>query len=261
MQEPTRDVLDAPPHGARRPRHAVRLARELYQVAGPALTHANDANAYLLLGDEPTLLDCGSAHGAEALVANLAGLGLEPGDVRRVLATHAHYDHVSAAAVLRAAGHDVELWLHAAEREAAERGCPDRTSAFAYRAEAPPLRVDRELATGTVVETSSWRVQALHTPGHSPGSTTLIVEFDREAPLLVCGDALWGGFHPRLGSDLAAWHRSLARLQRTRVDRFVFGHGPVGIVFDAGARIAEARRQLGVLFDPWFRSPAEHFRY
>ncbi len=261
MHEQTRDLLDAPRAEPRRARHAVRLGRELFQVAGPSLTHPYDANAYLLLGDEPTLLDCGSAHGAGALVANLAALGLEPGDVRRVLATHAHYDHVSGADGLRAAGHDVELWLHPAEHQAAEQGCQDRTAAFAYGAVAPPLRVDGELATGTAVETSSWRVQALHTPGHSPGSTTLIVEFARDAPLLVCGDALWGSFHPRFGSDLGAWHRSLRRLQRTRIDRYVFGHGPVGMVFDGQARIAEARRQLGVMFDPWFRSPAEDFRY
>ena len=52
-------------------------------------------NAYLLLAEPLTLIDAGinTAEGKEALLAGIAKAGVELGEVRRVLITHAHPDH------------------------------------------------------------------------------------------------------------------------------------------------------------------------
>jgi hydroxyacylglutathione hydrolase len=56
----------------------IRLIGNLYVISGDKLTHPWDASAYLLAGDEPTLIDCGSSEGYNALKANLKKLGYTP---------------------------------------------------------------------------------------------------------------------------------------------------------------------------------------
>jgi hydroxyacylglutathione hydrolase len=107
--------------GALARRAPVHLCGDLYQVAGGDLTHPYDASAYLLMGARPVLFDCGSVEGHQALVANLRRLGVEPGDLAAVYATHGHYDHLSGLAPLRELA-DVPLHLHPAEHDAVRSG-------------------------------------------------------------------------------------------------------------------------------------------
>src|ERR671916_318747 len=99
----------------------VRLIGDLFVISGDKLTHAWDASAYLITGTEPTLIDCGSSLGYGALKRALGRCGYRPSDIRRVISTHGHWDHLSGMAHLRAES-DAELWLHAADCAAVERG-------------------------------------------------------------------------------------------------------------------------------------------
>jgi hydroxyacylglutathione hydrolase len=236
--------------GALTRRGPVHLCGELYQVAGGDLTHPYDAGAYLLMGARPVLFDCGSVEGHAALVANLRRLGVAPGDLAAVYATHGHYDHVSGLAPLRELA-DVPLWLHPAEHDAVRSGDPLLTSARPlYDRAFPPLAVEHGLADGELPD----GVRALHTPGHSPGSVCFLLETGGRGVLLA-GDTLWGGFHPALGSDIDAWRHSLDRLLLERFDVMSFGHVVSHLVLDAHAKVAAARQRLGVLYDPWFAPP------
>src|SRR5579884_2452575 len=175
----------------------VRLLDNLWLVSGERLTHPWDASAYLIAGDEPTLIDCGSSEGYPQLVASLRDAGYEPRDITRVLATHGHWDHLSAAARLQSES-AARLFIHPADRVAVERGDPDRTSAFLYGKPFPPARVDGELAEGDALEINGLTLRVLHTPGHSPGSVCFTTEVGG-LKLLIAGDTLWGCFHPRVG--------------------------------------------------------------
>ena len=228
----------------------VHLCGDLWQVAGSSLTHPYDAAGYLWLGEGgPLLVDCGSGLGHARLLAGLAFLDVVPSELTCVLATHGHFDHVSGVARLRADGAPgLPLLLAAEEHEAVEAGCGVRTAArLLYDQPFPPLRVDGVPADGPLA--------SLPTPGHSPGSTSFLVEAGGRRVLLA-GDALWGGFHPLLGSDMAAWHRSLAALVRAAPDAMSFGHGVHHLVEDAAAKIAAAAQRLGWLYDPWFERPS-----
>ncbi|HEX6293471.1 MAG TPA: MBL fold metallo-hydrolase [Herpetosiphonaceae bacterium] len=237
----------------------VRLIGNLYVVSGDKLTHPWDASAYLLAGDEPTLIDCGSTEGYAALRSNLAELGYQPRDIRRVIATHGHWDHISAMNLLREES-DAQLLLHPADRQPVESGDWDATSAFLYDRPFPPTRVDRLLHDGDVLDVCGYRMHVYHTPGHSPGCVSFWLEING-LKVLIAGDTLWGAFHTRLRSNIDDWTASLDRLLKLDFDVATIGHCPPTLIFDAKTKVREARQQLGVLFDPWFKPFNVKFMY
>ena len=91
---------------------------------------------------------------------------LEVGDV---LTTHGHRDHIQAVPAVRAAGHRVGV----------AQGDAELLPAY-----------DFEIADGDVIEVGRLRLHAVHTPGHTPGSTCFTIE---GSPVLLSGDTLFPG--------------------------------------------------------------------
>lgn len=238
---------------------AVKLAEDFYVIAGDKLTHPWDASAYLLTGSEPILIDCGSSEGYPALKRNLLELGVQPQDIKKVIATHGHWDHVAGFAQLAEESH-AELWIHENDREQVEQGDYDRTAAFLYGKPFPAVQVHRTLNEGEILQVGRFSLEVIHTPGHSPGSVSLLLT-DGKHRVLIAGDTMWGGYHPRVGSDMAAWEHSLDKLLTYDFDTMTFGHLPPTLVYDAKTKVAEARKQLGVYFNPWFKPMYETFQY
>jgi hydroxyacylglutathione hydrolase len=77
----------------------------------------------------------------------------------------------------------------------------------------------------------------------------------RDGPIrvLLAADTLFGGFHPRTGSDIDDWAASLGLLAEEEFEYLSVGHAHAPLIADAGRVVAEARLQLGVYFNPWFR--------
>lgn len=238
----------------------IRLLDDFWILSNEKLTHPWDASAYLIPGKEPALIDCGSSLGYEALKRDLADFGYEPKDIRKVIATHGHWDHVSGMARLREES-DARLYIHAADRAQVETGDYELTASFLYGVPFPPISVDGTLEDGEELDVNGFRFTVYHTPGHTPGSVCLWTERNG-TKLLVAGDTLWGGFHPKIGSNMEDWCASLDRLLTLDFDVLTFGHCPPSLVFDAKRKVQEARKRLGVYFDPWFFRPLyETFRY
>jgi hydroxyacylglutathione hydrolase len=237
----------------------VRLLGKLYVVAGEKLSHPWDANAYLLGGDEPVLIDCGSSVGYPALKHNLEALGYSVRDIRKVLVTHCHWDHLSGMSRLREES-AAELCAHADDREAIETGDEGLTASYLYGQPFPALAVDRTVSDGDVLKAGGCELRIHHTPGHTPGSICLetVIEGLR---VLITGDTVWGAFHPKIRSDLEAWSRSLDRLLELDFDGMAIGHSPPMLIFDAKRKLEEARQQFGVYFNPWFKPFNLTFRY
>jgi hydroxyacylglutathione hydrolase len=125
----------------------IRLIGRLNLVSGGEISHPWDANAYLITGDEPVLIDCGGSEGYPSLKSNLRQLGYEPGDVRKVVATHGHWDHLSAMARIREESGAL-LLVHAADKEQVATGDPDLTVSFLYDRPFPPAEVNGLLEDG-----------------------------------------------------------------------------------------------------------------
>lgn len=193
-------------------------------------------------GDGLTLVDAGASGTLGLLRARLRGLGYELGDVRRVLVTHAHPDHVGGLAALVAAG--AEVWAPAAERSWVEAGgAPpgpdpatlpawDRLLARLPMAPAAPVPVARGLAAGEALDAARAGLRTLALPGHTAGQ--LGYAFEREG-VLVGGDVLMHAlpwWHPPLRaftSDPEAALESAATVVARDPRVLVVGHGPPAV--------------------------------
>lgn len=121
------------------------------------------------------LLDGGLPQSAPLIDANIRALGFRTEDVRLILASHEHYDHVGGIAALqRASGATV---AHSAPgARALERGEPnpdDPQYALGREANSYPAVPDvRVVADRETLRVGPLAVTAHRTPGHTPGSTT-----------------------------------------------------------------------------------------
>jgi hydroxyacylglutathione hydrolase len=231
-----------------------RLLGELWVTSGYELTTPFDASAYLLKGEEPTLIDCGSSVGYPLLKTALSDFGYQPSDIKHVIATHGHWDHLSAMSFLRQES-DADLAMHEGDRWAVENGDFDLTASYLYNRAFPPVTVDRLLNDGEIISLNGVDFTVLHTPGHTPGSICLLAEIAGRR-LLIAGDTLWGGYHPKIHSDIDIWQQSVDRLLTCDFDVATIGHMPPTLIEDARAKVQGARTWFGALFNPWFTQDA-----
>lgn len=180
-------------------------------------------------GDEVTVIDAGagSAFGPTLgrLAPSLAAMGIAPGAVTRVVATHMHPDHVGGlvtdagavfpAAALHVPAADLAFWTD----ETIAGGAPDdakpffalaRSVAAAYGDRVMPFDGEADLGGG---------LTAIAMPGHTVGHT---------------------GYRVSAGSDqLVIWG------DMTAVAALQFRHPDSGIAFDTdGAAAAATRRRI-----------------
>lgn len=171
-------------------------------------------NSYFLVaGGEALLVDTG--RDAETDAGLILDKWRELGEPRMkgIVLTHAHPDHMGAAALLRERWH-VPVALHPAERIILEKL-------------GSPLEVDIELHDGQELDTPLGSATVLHTPGHSPGHVCLYFE---GSGLLISGDQVLTNGTVYVGEpfgDMTRYLKSMQRLLELRFDQLAPGHGPV----------------------------------
>jgi hydroxyacylglutathione hydrolase len=184
-------------------------------------------NTYLVACDrtgEAILVDPGGEH------QRVWGL-LEPGgfQVRRIVCTHGHIDHVAGAAeARRQSGAPVQI--HADDRVWLSR-LAEQAEMFGFE-DAGAVEAQQLHADGEVFAVGEHRVQVIHTPGHSQGGCCLFFSGDQ---LLFSGDTLFAGSVGRTdlpGGDFAQLDRSIREKLFPLGDsvRFYPGHGPEGLL-------------------------------
>ena len=144
--------------------------------------------------------------------------------VRYILNTHAHFDHIAANAAVKAQ-FDVPLGLHPADRELLLHGGGATLFGLNYVPSPPP---DLDLVEGLTLAVGLLYLQVLHTPGHTPGSVCLYIP---EEAALLTGDTLFAGSVGRSdlpGGNARQLTESLRRLLDLPPETTVYpGHGAV----------------------------------
>jgi metallo-beta-lactamase class B len=148
-----------------RPVAAFRVAGNIYYVG------ASDVSSYLITTPQGhILLDTGFRETVPMIEANVRKLGFRVEDIRLLLISHAHYDHVGGIAAVKART-GAKLLANPADAPLLKRG---GTGDFAFgdRFPYPPAMPDRLLHDGEEVRLGDTVMTAHFTPGHTKGCTT-----------------------------------------------------------------------------------------
>jgi len=181
---------------------------------GPGQSVARFVNIFPILGEgRIALVDAGVAGSEWAIYNYLELRGREPAEIELLALTHAHPDHIGAAAAIRAAAgcavaaHAAEqAWIEDTDLQARERPVPGFAELVGG-----PVKVDRLLADGDTLDLAGLPATVLHTPGHSDGSISLW--FPAQGAL-IAGDAVPRPGEMPIYDDVIAAARSIARLWR-----------------------------------------------
>ena len=149
------------------PAPPVRIHGNTYYVGTCGIT------ALLLTSrDGHVLIDSGTEAGAEIVAANIRRLGFGLSDVRTIVHSHEHHDHVGGFARLRAlTGADVAASVGAAP--VLRTGViPAADPQFGILPKMAPVPVARVVKSGDTVQLGGIRMTATETPGHTAGALT-----------------------------------------------------------------------------------------
>ena len=144
-------------------------------------------------------------------------------NIQHCILTHCHIDHIGICAALKRELPNIKFYGH--ELDAApieEYGYDDRTAASWYGVRYEPVKLYQKFISDTVLKLGSYDFQCLHTPGHTPGSISVLVE--SEGKKVLFGQDLHGPFNEGFLSNLQDYQVSMQKLMDLKADILCEGH-------------------------------------
>ena len=139
-----------------------RIVGNIYYVG------ARNIASYLITTPQgQILIDSGMTEMHDGITSGIEQLGFKVSDVRILLASHAHFDHIEGHALMqRRTG--AQVMAMAPDADALESG--HDTSALGGMGW-EPVHVSRRLKDGDTVTLGGTTLRAIHAPGHTQGAT------------------------------------------------------------------------------------------
>ena len=226
--------------------------------APPVRIHANTylvgtcgISAILVTGTGGhVLIDGGTEKGAEVIRANIRALGFQPADIKFLLHSHEHFDHVGGLARLQQLT-GATLVASAPAARVLDTGVPsiDDPQTGMHKP-FPAAHVGRIVKDGDTVRFGNLMLTAMATPGHTPGALTwswescdggvcrTMVDADSLSP--VSRDDYRFSDHP---AYLAAFRQSIASIAASRCEILLTPH-------PSASAMRERMMRVKPLFDP-----------
>jgi metallo-beta-lactamase class B len=216
-----------------------------FPIAGPIVYVGSEGiAAYLIKTSAGAILIDGTlAENAGMIERNIAAAGVRLTDVKLILVTHAHFDHVGAVAALKRAS-GARIIAGARDVRAIETGVPPGETNYGV-IRFPAVHVDRGVRDGDTVTLGTVTLTARATPGHTPGCTTWTMQIPAKPRALdvvfpcsvsVAGNRLIGNrAYPGIVAD---YRRSIAMLGSLHPDIVLPSHPELADVIARGKRRA-----------------------
>jgi len=220
-----------------------RIIGNLYYVG------ATEVSSFLITTPQGYfLIDGGFVETAPQIERNIATLGFKVSDIKFLLISHAHYDHVGGLAELKqksgakivATAPDVDLL--------SRRGHGDFY--FGDQLVFPPVHVDQVIADGQKIELGGQSLVAYLTPGHTKGNTTWAAKISDGkktydavvAPQMTTLNYQFVGkeSYPGIAAD---YETSFAILKTLPCDIFLAPHGTVFSLIEKRERLERGEHQ------------------
>jgi hydroxyacylglutathione hydrolase len=196
----------------------MRLFNEFY-VYPWASYQDNNCNTIFIDGPVPTLIDPGHSHLFSNVVESMARDGKSTDNVKLVICTHGHPDHIEAIDhfdnnVLKTISSEEFTYLDDEGKELfLMTGCQAPKKPFKLFLKGGQLTLGNKI------------FQVIPTPGHSPGSVCLYWEKEK---ILISGDTLFYmgvGRTDLPGGNMEALGSSIQHLSKLDVEYLIPGHG------------------------------------
>jgi glyoxylase-like metal-dependent hydrolase (beta-lactamase superfamily II) len=196
------------------------------------------ANTFLIEGEDGlTLIDAGFPAKEAELFTAIRGLGRSPDQLKHLIFTHGHPDHIgSAAAIVRETG--ARTYMHPLDIPIAESGGPFRPMTpapgllrqvmcrlfFDPNERMGPVAIDQPMTDGETLPIAGG-IEVIHAPGHCAGQVALLW---RPGRMLFAGDVymnLMGLADPVGFESLEDGRATQRKLADFSFDAAGFGHG------------------------------------
>jgi glyoxylase-like metal-dependent hydrolase (beta-lactamase superfamily II) len=209
-----------------------------------------NGNCFIIVRDELTLIDTGMPKNSAKIVIYIQDiLDRKPTDIKTIVLTHFHIDHVGDASDLkklsgaRVAIHEADADFVAGRKT---QPAPKGVKGMIMKVLIPllfgsrPVEPDIRLNDGDIIA----GLRTIHTPGHTPGSICL---FDPASKILFVGDLLrFNGSKIEMGSssiDPREVQQSINKIAAIDFAIMLSGHG-IPMRPDASLRVREFAKSL-----------------
>jgi glyoxylase-like metal-dependent hydrolase (beta-lactamase superfamily II) len=217
-------------------------------IEGVHVVSMGNVNAFLIDGQSGlTLIDAGFPRKEAAVFDAIRGLGYSLDQLKHLIFTHHHLDHIgSAAAIVQKTG--ARTYMHPLDIPMAESGGPFRPMSpapgllrramcnlfYDHNERVTPIVIDQPLTDGEILPVAGG-IEIIHAPGHCAGQIALLW---RPGRMLFASDVcmnLMGLGDPIGFENLADGRASQRKLASLSFDAVGFGHGKP-IANDASTR-------------------------
>ncbi|MDD5225243.1 MAG: MBL fold metallo-hydrolase [bacterium] len=234
---------------------------DIFQITVPQAFYA-DTNAYLIRGDNPTLIDPGHAYpeSIESILMGLESIGFSLSDLAQVVLTHPHVDHAAACVPLQKI-HPLPVAAYEGVGKKYSEYCnlmkvaydlfrprcphllaagyrPEELAAFArvYYMPPGPIGFRQSLTEGSKIRMGDQNWEVFYTPGHSNEHILLL----NPDGLGISGDLIVGRA-TSLG-EISVYLQTLEKLSRLPLKSLLPGHG--SLILNPPKRIETAKKTV-----------------
>ena len=240
----------------------MKLTNHVYLVGSGnfGLSHCFDCSVFIVdCGKELVMIDAGAGCEPERIVRNMKDDGLSTSNLRHVLLTHGHADHSCGARYFQEQL-GCKIYLGEQEADMVEKGDEKDLSLDIAKKSgfySPDYmfincRIDVRLRHKERISCGDCAFEALHVPGHSPGSICFLIDLP-EGRALFSGDTVFPdgviGMLNCDGSELSDYRKYIRRLEGLGIEMLFPGHR-VFVVSGGQMHVDQAIEYLALLQIP-----------
>ena len=206
-------------------RKPTEIHKGIFLIGGGGLTGGGDCLFYLIRTSKGlVLIDCGLGEDIDRIISNIKALDLDPKDLKALIITHCHIDHIGGGAELKKK-FNLETYAHKYDVPAIEGEKLLMTGATFYGVDYEPFKIDHVLTAEKAEETldfGDFQLVSIHSPGHTPGSICIYTDVGKTRILFA--QDVHGPLFDQFGSKVSDFVESLNRLIALKADILCEGH-------------------------------------